>query len=244
MNEEETKVDAPEEGANPIETVESPVEVTPETSAEDYKKKFSESSKEALRLFEESKTKDAEIERLTKLTESGANHSSDSDSLIDGFDLLSEEEQQNLLKYTASIEKRVTDKFNKNPAIAFAQETYNEKRWDSAFSDISSKYPDLSKTDFKAKYYKKGVDVPDNIPDLLNDLAKIELFDKAQDIGARKAHEENGRIEVERAKGGDKTPTATRSLEDYQRLSANNPMEFATKYAKQFNEDMASGKLN
>lgn len=240
---ETTDANPQETGA---ETTENPTEESAETPEVDYKVKFSESSKEALRLREENKAKEEELERLRKLAEKeddSTNYDSDSEPLYPGFENLSEEEQQNLVAYTESIKKSALDGIYKDPAIAFAKQSYNERTWDSAFDKVASEFPELkeSKDEFKSKYFKAD-NVPSNIDSLLKDVAKIYLYDKAKDLGAQEALEKADRIDIERSSGGDKTPKATRSLEDWNNMAQSNPAQFA-KLSKQFNEDMDSGKL-
>ena len=208
----------------------------------DYKVKFTESSREANRLLDEKKALEAEVDRLrTQPKEDSTSYGNNVDD-IPGFETLGEEEQKNLLAYTKSIEDRTLSRMYKDPALAFAKETYNEKKWDDAYGSVAQDFPELSKDDFKGKYFKKNVDVPSNIGDLLKDLAKIELFDRARDLGAKDAREQNDRIEVERSKGGDKTPTSNRSLEDWSRLAQENPAKFA-KLSQQFENDLEGNKL-
>lgn len=244
----ETNQTSPEDvvTTNPQETVTEPTAniETPNADKDiDYKTKFSESSREALRLLEESRAKDAEIERLKNLAESGANYSNNPEPLYPGFEDLGEDEKKNLLAYTNTIKANTLSEVYKDPAIAFAKKSYNEQVWNEAFEATATEYPALRETreEFKAKYFKAD-NVPSNIKDILKDVAKIHLFDRAQDMGAARAVEQANRIDIERAGGGDKTPKATRSLEDYQKLAESNPAEFA-KQSKQFNEDLASGKL-
>jgi len=238
---------------NPSETGTAPTgqgnDKVPANDDIDYKTKFSESSKEALRLLEEKKKAEAEVERLKALystkepeKDPGTSYGNDTDG-IPGFDQLGEEEQKNLLAYTNSIKKQTLNEVYKDPALAFAKQSFNEKQWGDAFEQVATQYPELreSRDEFKQKYFNPN-NVPQNIADILKDLAKVHLFDKAQDLGAKRAMEQNDRIEIERAKGGDKTPTATRSIEDWNRLATENPAKFA-QLSKQFDEDMASGKL-
>lgn len=202
----------------------------------DYKVKFSESSKEANRLLEQNRIKDAEIERLRQLAESnqtGANHSNNSEQIIPGFDMMSEEEQKNLLAYTDGIRKTVRQEIYKDPAIAHSVHQYNEGVWNTSFEQIVSEYPELRehKDEFKSKYFRAD-NVPSNIKDILGDVAKVYLFDKARDIGAKKALEQADRIDTERVNGGDKIPAPTRTTEDWHRLSQENPVKFAEEYRK------------
>lgn len=239
MSEEIKKVDEPIIDSNPH--VEE-VKTEPAEPEIDYKTKFSESSKEALRLLEESKSKDAEIERLRALAEQGANHGYDPDT-IPGFEQLSDEEQRNLVAYTEGIKRKALEEIKKDPAYTFARETYNERKWESAFESVANEFPELrdSKDEFKKKYFNP-VNVPENISDILKDLSKVHLFDKARDLGAKEALEKANRIDIERQQSGDKTPVAKRSLEDWHKLAQSNPAQFA-KLAKEFNSDMESGKL-
>lgn len=229
----------------------NPPEVTPEPTDSDidYKKKFSESSKEALRLLEEKKALEAKLEaeraERERLAEQGASHSNNpEDSLYPGFENLDREEQERLISYTNSIKQKALEDLYKDPAIADAKMTYNQRRWEQAFDEATFEYPELkdNKDDFKSKYYNAN-NVPDNIKDIIKDLSKIYLFDKARDLGAKEATEKLARIDIERANGGDKTPaSSSRSLEDWNRMAQENPAQFA-KMAKQFNEELASGKL-
>lgn len=209
----------------------------------DYKEKFSQSSSEANRLLQENKDKDAEIERLRKIAEGGASNGNNSEPLYPGFENLDEDAQKNLIAYTDGIKKSTLEEVYKDPAIALAKQSYNERVWSEAFEQVATDVPELKdkKEEFKSKYFNPN-NVPTNIKDLMGDLAKVFLFDHAKQIGAKEAIEQQNRIDVERANAGDKTPTATRSLEDWSRLQQSNPAEFA-KHSKQFNEDLASGKL-
>jgi len=223
-----------------LETTTNPTPATEQ--AIDYEKKFGESSKEGIRLYQENQAKDAEIERLRQLTESGASYGDNSD-LYPGFEDLDPDAQQNLVNYTNSITRRAKEELYKDPSIAFARQSYNDSKWNTAFEKASTKYPELrdSKEDFKSKYYKAD-NVPDNIDNILEDLSKVYLFDKSRDIGAREALEQANRIDIERSGGGDKTPPASRTLEDWQKLAASNPAEFAKK-SKEYNSDLESGKI-
>lgn len=244
MSEETKVVDG--ENTNP-----NPPEVTPEQAEADvdYKKKFSESSKEALKLLEEKKALEAKLEaeraERERLATQGASYGNNSeDNLYPGFENLDREEQERLISYTNSIKKKALEDLYKDPAIADAKDAYNERKWEQAFDEVSYEFPELkdNKDDFKSKYYKSS-NVPENIKDIIKDLSKIYLFDKARDLGAKEAAEKLARIDIERANGGDKTPTSSsRSLEDWNRMAQENPAQFA-RLAKQFNEDLASGKL-
>ena len=205
----------------------------------DYKKKFSESSKEALRIREENIRLANELESLKNTTTEshGATYSDSTEQIIPGFDLMTEDEQKNLLAYTDSIRRSTLDAIYKDPAIADAKNKYNEGVWESSFQEIASKYPELkdNKDEFKAKYFRAD-NVPSNLTDILGDVAKVYLFDKAADIGAKKAMEKADRLDTERSNGGDKIPSPERSTEDWFRLSQDNPVKFAEEYRKNQNK--------
>ena len=215
----------------------------------DYEKKFSESSKEALRLLEENKLKDQKIAEFEKkILEKGDLDPNGfkekiTEELYPGFNELDKEAQDNLLRFSDSIAKKSEARLLKDPAIAFARSQYNEKKWESAFIKISEKYPELKdkKDDFKTKYFK-ATNVPDNIENILEDISKIYLFDNAKDVGAREEKEKQDRIDLERSTGGDKTPRSSRSLGDWQKMAQENPAQFA-KMSREYHNDLASGKL-
>lgn len=226
-------------------TVETTITEQPTEPEIDYKKKFSESSKEALRLLDEVKAKEKEIEDLRKATEqSGGNYTETTDEpLYPGFETLSDDEKRNLKAYTDSITKKVRDELYSDPSISFAKESFNEKRWNESFEKVANQFPELreSREEFKKQYFNPS-NVPQNIDDILGQLSKVYLFDKARDMGAKEAIEKASHIEIERASGGDKTPKASRSLEDWHKLASSDPVKFA-KLSKEYNEDLASGRL-
>jgi transketolase len=159
-----------------------------------------------------------------------------------GFETLSEAEQENLREYTNSIKRGVKEELYKDPAIAHSKKVYAETKWNEAFEAVSTEYPELKgDPDFKKKYFNPN-NVPENIGDLMKDLAKVHLFDKSKEIGARDAIEKAGHYEIERANGGDKTPTASRSLQDWSRMAQENPAEFA-RHSKEYKADLESGRL-
>jgi len=219
------------QGTEQTETVE-----TPNTEAVDYEKKFRESSKEAQRLYEENKKL-----RETPIETESENFNTEPDTeFFEGFNDLDEDAQANLLAYTNAVEKRALEKVYKDPAIAFARSSYNENKWQTSFAEASREIPDLAEhaEEFKTKFYNPA-NVPENMTDIIKDLAKIYLFDKAKDIGAKEESEKASRINLEDVTGGDKSaPTASRSLEDWQRMASENPAKFAS-LSKEFNADMA-----
>ena len=232
---------------NPQETITEPTANIDNDTADidiDYKTKFSESAKEAQRLFAKKRELEIEVEQLRSASKSveqnGTSYSDNPNELIPGFDSLSKEEQDNLLAYTDSIRRTTLDAIYKDPAIADSKKRYNESVWIETFESVADEYPELknNKEDFKAKYFKADNAMPSNIKDITRDLAKIYLFDKASDIGARKATEEANRIDIERTNGGDKAPTEGRTIEDWQKLSISNPVKFAQEY-KKYNDGLS-----
>lgn len=207
----------------------------------DYKQKFVDSSKEALRLREENKRLLEERESFEKAIQDEGVSSETMGTMYPGFEELDDDAQKTLLEYTLAVTNKAKDEMYKDPAIAFARKTYNEKVWDDAFEKVASKYPEIkdAKDDFKSKYFNVN-NVPSNIDAILDDVSKIYLFDKT-----RKTTDEidtSERVETERATGGDKSQPVGRSLEDWQTLARENPAKFAS-MSKQFQSDLESGKL-
>jgi len=213
-----------------------PQEVAPEV---DYKTKFSESAKEARRLYAENQ----ELKSMSRQTELQPEVADSMDSLYPGFENLGEDEQKNLVDYTNEITKRAKAEIYKDPAIAFAKASYNTKVWDDAFANVSTKYPELitSKDEFKSKYFHVN-NVPANIESILEDVAKMHLFDQAKSIGAKEESEKLSRMETERATGGDREPVSSRTLEDWARMGQENPAKFA-KLSREYQKDLDSGKI-
>lgn len=205
----------------------------------DYQNKFSESSKEALRLYEENKKLREELE----LKGNQQSQIATTDSLYPGFEELDEDSKNNLLAYTNVVKNKALEEINKNPAIAFAMKQYNEQVFDSALNKTIEKYPELAsdKENFKNKYYNVN-NVPANIETILGDVAKIYLFDKAKEIGAREESEKINRFESERSTAGLKEPTVKRSLDDWAKMASENPALFAKNY-KEYEADLKSGKI-
>lgn len=208
----------------------------------DYQKKFSESSSEALRLYQENKALKEALELKDKSKEVEIPKET-MDTLYPGFEDLDEDAKNNLIAYTETVTKKVQSDLQKDPAIAFARKQYNEQKWDSAFNSTISLYPELagSKDEFKSKYFNVN-NVPENIGDILKDIAKIHLFDKAKEIGAKEQTDKQNRVDIERTTSGTKDPTVSRSLEDWQRMAQDNPNKFR-QLSKEFNEAMQSGKI-
>ena len=206
----------------------------------DYQKKFSESAKEAQRLYEENKVLK---EKLSQDSVQGFGTAQTTDNYYPGFEELDEDAKNNLIAYTDTVTRKTMEEVYKDPAIAFAKKQYNEQVWETALNKTISLYPELvdSKDEFKSKYYNPN-NVPENIESILADVAKIHLFDKAKQIGAKEQSEKDSRFELERTTAGTKDTTVTRSLEDWNRMAQNEPNKFRA-LSKEFNADMASGKI-
>lgn len=216
----------------------------------DYRQKFIDSTRGAQQLFEEKKQwllEKEEYERNAALaagnTQTFIPSSPDNSSLYPGFEELDPAEQKRLLDYTQNVTRMAKEEIYKDPALAFAQRQYNESRWDQAFADTVLEFPELvaERDTFKATYFHP-TNVPDNIGTLLKDMAKLHLFDKAREVGVREAKEVMERVQFEDPTGGDKQPSAVRSLEDWQRLARENPAKFA-KMKDEYEADLRSGKL-
>ena len=234
------------EGTDQKET-ENPGDPATDPAEIDYKDKFTESAKEGIRLAKLDTENKAEIDRLNaELAKKGddlTTQTHETENLYPGFEELDQDAQDNLIKYTDAVTNRAQEQMQKDPAIAFAREQYAKNTWDSAFNTIQGQYPDLkdSAEDFKAKYFDSA-NVPENIEEILGDLAKIYLFDKSKDIGAEEQKQLDERVELEENTGGDNGPTTSRTLSDWQRMAQNNPVEFAAN-REQYDKDLASGTL-
>lgn len=214
----------------------------------DYKKKFSESTREAQRLLEERKGDREKLEQLEeeleKLKTNDGTYEGKSEEIDEFFSEYPEEERDRILKFADGVTKKALSEIKKDPAIASAHKFHNENKWDGAFQKVSEQYPELKleKEDFKLKNYMPNKDVPDNIEDLLVSKAKEFLFDRAKDLGRMEAEKDSKRIDIERSGGGDKEIKSSRSLEDWSRLAQENPKKFAS-LSKEFKSDMESGKI-
>lgn len=234
--------DAP--AANPTPTAPTGTENAPDTSSGiNYEVKFKESQKEALRLLQEKRELERKLQERNSAPSSPTYTAPTDTELFPGFEQLDPEAQQNLIAYTNVVTKKAQEAILADPAISFARHSYNTQKWDAAFTTVTQQFPDLAqhKEEFKAQFFN-AQHVPDNIEELLADLAKIYLFDKAKEIGAEEERKRLERIDLEDVTGGDKTPTGNRSLDDWQRMARENPAEFARR-SKEFNEDMAAGRI-
>ena len=156
------------------------------------KSKFTASAQEAIRLKHELDRVQAELKAKNEAQEPLIEPYSE--EIYPGFTDLDEDAKANLLAYTDTVKKSVTAEIYKDPAFAFARSNYNEKKWDDAFATIVETYPDIKATasEFKANYFNPN-NVPDNIAEILQDVAKIYLFDKAKEIGAAEERSKENR---------------------------------------------------
>jgi hypothetical protein len=208
---------------------------TPVSPGIDYEAKFKESAREAQRLYEENKrlqglaNQKREEELITQPT--------DVSDLFPGFEHLDDDAQRNLLAYTESVKRKAVEEVYKDPDLQYIKTEAKEKRWNHALEEVVSELPDLKEhsIDFRAKYFNPNVQAD---PAVLKELAKSYLFDKAREIGAREERERASRVNLEDIGGGVKTPaTSMRSLDEWTRMSRENPTKFAS-LKKEFNEDL------
>lgn len=243
----ETPSDVPTEtpGTEQTETV-TTEQVTHEAPV-DYRQKFIDSAKGANVLLAEKKELERQLAEKNQQqvpNQELINHSPETTpNLYPGFEELTPEAQKDLIAYTDVVTKRAVEQVTSNPAIAYAEKSFNENKWEQAFSVAAAQYPDLleAKEAFKADYFNPD-NVPDNIGDILEHMAKAFLFDKAQAIGVEEGKEIAERVQLDTPTGGDKTPTAQRSLDDWYRMSQDDPVKFAS-MKKEYEADLASGKL-
>lgn len=215
----------------------------------DYREKFIASAKGAQALLDEKKVLEARIAELEANPAAGNSNGlpirpTDTEVLYPGFEDLDPEAQENLLKYTNAVTAKAEQQILARPSIAFAERTYNESKWEAAFAETVTKFPELAaaKAEFKSQYFSPTKAVPDNMSDILTTMAKSYLFDKARDLGAEEGKQVAERVQLEEPTGGDKTPSVHRSLSDWQRLAQQNPAKFAA-MKKEYEADLASGKL-
>lgn len=217
-------------------------EAEPET---DWKEKFINSQKGALELLEDKKRLEREKEELLAKTQAAQESQSEQtmEDLYPGFEQLDPEAQANIIAFRQGIAKQVREEFLQDPAIAFTRRTFNESVFDNALNAVVSQYPELadSKEEFKNKTFNPN-NVPSNIEEILKDLAKAHLFDKAREMGAKDEQSRQSRTETERASGGNRDVPTGRSLDDWTRMAQENPAKFA-ELSKEYHADLSTGKL-
>lgn len=166
----------------------------------------------------------------------------DFEKAIPNFDLLDPDTQGNLRGIFRALENRVFSKLNSDPGVAFARQSYNEKKWDAAFDAVAPQFgEDLikNKADFKSKYFQAN-NVPDNIEEILTQLAKAYLFDSAKEAGAAEERQRGQQIDLERGNGGPKAPTSGMTIDDWEHLRLTKPKVFAAR-AKEYEAWLAAG---
>ena len=121
----------------------------------DYKTKFSESAKEAQRLYTEKKALEQQLANQSQTKEF---NNQTNDDFFPGFNELDDDARQNLLSFAESVKRKALEDVYKDPAIAYSRNTYNEKKWNVAFMEVSKDIPNLSSyaDSFKTQYYKIG----------------------------------------------------------------------------------------
>lgn len=223
--------ETPDEG-----TEQTVTDQTPDVAQVDYEVKFKESAKEAQRLYQEKKDLEAQLAQHNQPQDINT-PPVDANEFFPGFETLDEDSQRNLIAYTDAVKRKALEEVYKDPDIAYVRTEAKEKRWNSAFDEVANEIPRLREhaIDFRAKYYNPNGSTD---PVVLKELAKSFLYDKSEDIGAERAREQANRVDLEDVTGGDKTPRAARSLEDWQRMAQTDPTKFAS-LSKEFNEDMA-----
>lgn len=238
------EIEDAQKGANPAnptpEGTEQKETVKTEPETVDYREKFVQSAKGAQQLLKEKQELEAEIARLKTVTPPRPDVT---DDLMPGFENLEPEQQDGLIAYTNAVVKRTREEIYKDPAIAFSKQNYNESKFNSALDLVIAEFPALaaSKAEFKAQYFNPN-NVPDNIQEILESMAKVYLFDKAHDIGAEEAKAAADRVELENTTGGDRTPQARRTLAEWEYMSRTNPAKFAS-LKKEYEADLESGQL-
>jgi len=228
--------ETPQEGTEQTDTVE-----TPDAQVTDYEQKFKDSAREAQRLYEENKSLREFQSAQTNVKSAEVITQPEEEALFEGFSDLDEDAQANLLKWSQTISKKAKDEILQDPAIAFSRQAYSKSKWDTAFQEATQALPELAdhKDYFQSTYYNAS-NVPDNIKDIIVDLGKSYLYDKAKEIGADEERKKTSRIDLEDVTGGDKTPVQSRSLADWTRMSQENPTKFAN-MSKEFNADLKKG---
>lgn len=233
--------------------------LTPEQAAA-YWKSMHDATTTGFHKFKS--TKDTEIENLKAELENarnagnptptaaevnsaaaGAETMADFESQIPNFDILDPETQAVLRAIFNRMDARLDKRFNSDPGLAFARRTVNERNWDLAFEKVAAEFPDLAadKAAFKAKYFQAN-NVPENIAEILAQLAKVHLFDRARTIGAEDEAAKAKRIDLEAGGGRQVADPTAMTIDDWERLRTKNPKEFARRSAE-FNAALDSGQL-
>jgi hypothetical protein len=205
--------------------------------------KFAAKTAEEMKALRESQPPQPSKEEL-EAAAAKAETLEDFEKAIPNFDLLDADTQTNLRAIFRTMEARVVSMLNKDPGVALARQTFNGQKWDDAFNRIAPMFgEDLTKEkeNFKSKYFQPN-NVPDNIEEILTQLAKSYLFDTARERGASEEREKQARIDLERGGGGPKAPQSGMSIDDWEHLRKTNPRAFAAR-SKEYNAQVAAGQL-
>lgn len=172
----------------------------------DYKEKFSESKKEALRIREEAKEKDLKIAELeTKLKNETPSEAELAKKHADWE--FKDESEKTRIRSEEAREKRV-------------QELEEKLAWKEDFENVTNEFPQLKETDFKEYAYKypKSVD--------LKTLAKSYLYEHKVEPTKTEPVKERKGLEVPTG-GSGKVPSGAMTLKDVENLRNNNPRLYA-----------------
>lgn len=187
-------------GQTPDEEVGTPSEPGTE---EDYKKKFSESTREAQRLLEKLKEEQRRREELeSKLAQRAGETISESvlAKKYPDWDLLDPVEKDRLIKEE-----------EREMRLARLEE---EIAWQKDYMAVSRKFPQLSKVEDE---FKEFVYRPENKGASLVTLAKSFLFDR-KELVEPKPSPQPKRKGLEKATGGTRVVSTEMSREDIERL--------------------------
>lgn len=163
---------------------------------------------------------------------------------IPNFDILDPDTQANLRGIFRGVDAKIRGALSNDPGVAFARQTYNENKWETAFNSILPQFGEplaKAKADFKSKYFQPN-NVPDNITELLITFAKSYLFDHAKEAGAQEERDKAARIDPLRGNGGPKEPTSGMTIDDWEHLRTTNPKAFAARSAE-YNAQVEAGQL-
>ena len=132
---------------------------------------------------------------------------------IPDWDMLSPTEQQ-LHKEIAGFKKELT-----SISKQFAKKSDQAKK-EEKLAGLLRKYPELQEQEMEFREFCGDEEPSEH-------LVKSFLFEKAEEIGARKEAEKKEREGLEKGTGGEKTPPAPgMSLADIERLRKSNPKEY------------------
>lgn len=160
------------------------------------------------------------------------------------FDELDDDTQSTLRTIFNTNLKNTHKILDNDPAIRFARENFNEKKWEDGFNEVIASNPDFKrlldrKSEFKAQHFQKN-NVPDNISDILTQLAKIFLYDNVKADGVEEGKILAERMTTNKASGGDKVNNIGRTLDQWEEMRLKNPQKFAS-LSKEYKEQRNRG---